>query len=63
MIIACIIDMTTFMIVLFIGVFAFADAFVSIDKVLEIKGLIEPAEFPLDATTYEKYWQGYIHSW
>jgi len=56
MFIACIWDMRIFMAILVVGVFAFADAFFSIDKILELKGLIEAAEIPEDQTTYEKYW-------
>ena len=63
MIIACIKDMTVFMIVLFVGVFAFADAFSSINKVLELNGSIEIEEIPEDATIYLKYWQVYVVSW
>ena len=63
MIIACIADMMTFMVVLIIGVFAFADAFLSIDKIIELKGDIEPESMPEDATFYEKYGQQYIFSW
>lgn len=63
MIIACIKDMTVFMIVLFVGVFAFADAFSSINKVLELNGSIEIEEIPEDASIYLKYYQVYIVSW
>ena len=55
MIIACIADMLTFMVVLFIGVFAFADAFQSIDKIIELNGDIDPRVIPENATIYEKY--------
>ena len=63
MIIACITDMTVFMVILFIGVFAFADAFHSVDKVLELNELIDPYEVPDGAGNYEKYWKNYIVSW
>lgn len=63
MIIACIQDMFTFMIVLIIGVLAFADALYSINKVLELNGSIQVEPVPNDATFYEKYWQGYVQSW
>ena len=36
MIVACLADMGVFMCILIVGVFAFADAFLSIDKVLEL---------------------------
>ena len=63
MIIACLVDMTIFMIVFFIGVFAFADALKSVDQVLVINGSIEAEEIPEDATTYEKYIEGYVKAW
>ena len=63
MIMACIYDMLTFMIVLIIGVFAFADAFLSIDEIMFINGDVERGEEKPDATMYEKYGQAYIHSW
>jgi len=40
------------MIVLFIGVFAFTDAFKSIDLMLEMKGLIKVDPVDLDADNY-----------
>ena len=43
------------MMVLFVGVFAFADAFSSINKVLELNDLIEVMVIPEDASSYEKY--------
>ena len=63
MIIACIKDMTIFMVVLFIGVFAFADAFQSIREVHILSGAIEVEEIPIDANNYERYWKSYITSW
>jgi hypothetical protein len=63
MIIACIQDMLVFMIVLIIGVFAFADALQSIDKVLVLNGSVEAEEIDKDAGTYEKYLQGYVKAW
>ena len=44
MVTACVKVMIPFMVVLFIGVFAFADAFESIDQVLRIRGDIETPE-------------------
>jgi hypothetical protein len=55
--------MSTFSFVLLIGVMAFSDAFGSIDKILEIKGLIEPRELPEDADWYELFFQSYVISW
>lgn len=63
MIIACLVDMTIFMIVFFIGVFAFADALISVDQVLVLNGSIEAAEIPENASNYEKYIQGYVRAW
>ena len=63
MIMACIYDMLTFMIVLIIGVFAFADAFLSIDEIMMINGDVERGEDNPDATMYEKYGQAYVQSW
>ena len=40
MIVECVIDMASFMIVYIIGVIAFADAFLSIEYILVIEGLI-----------------------
>lgn len=65
MIIACIYDMASFMIVLFIGVIAFADAFLSIDQVLLVSGALEGEE-GFDAAAvenlsgYDKYFKGYV---
>ena len=56
------ISMTVFMVVLIIGIFAFADAFMSIDRKLELQGRIDPVELSENASNYEKYWQGYVHA-
>lgn len=63
MCIACVVDMLTFLVVLFVGVFAFADAFLSIEQVLYIKGDIEKPLIPEDEGIYKKYIQGYIFAW
>ena len=55
--------MSTFSFVLLIGVMAFSDAFGSIDKILEINGLIQPREMPENPDWYEKFFQGYTISW
>ena len=55
--------MIPFMVVLFIGVFAFADAFESIDQVLRIRGDIETPEQDPDASEYEKYFLPYVKAW
>ena len=49
MIIACLQDSTTFIVVLIIGVLAFADSFKSIEKALEIEWLME-SRFDTQAT-------------
>ena len=49
MIVECIIDMGAFMIVYIIGVIAFADAFLSIEHILTLEGLIKPS-VPFDDT-------------
>ena len=49
MIVECIIDMGAFMIVYIIGVIAFADAFLSIEYILTLEGLIKPS-VPFDDT-------------
>lgn len=56
MIIGCAISMGTFMIVLIVGVFAFADAFTSINKVLELNGKIPAPVFADDVSEYGRYW-------
>ena len=45
--------MGTFAVILIIGVFAFADAFQSIDYVLVLRGGVEPREIPENASLYE----------
>ena len=55
--------MGVFAVVLTIGIFAFADAFQSIDIKLVLKGGIDARELPEDADLYEKYVQGYVISW
>ena len=63
MCVACVRDMVIFLIIFFIGVTAFADAFQSIDATLIIRGDLEAREIPEDADLYEKYFQGYVISW
>ena len=72
MIISCMEDMKIFMAILIVGVFAFADAFFSIDKIIELRGIggdeggvevvVEAVESP-DLSNYEKYWQPYVFAW
>ena len=53
-------DMKFFLVVLFIGVLGFADAFKSIEMIMIINGKIEAAEVAEDAGLYEKYFKSYI---
>lgn len=55
MVVACIYRMIPFLIVFLIGVFAFADAFKSIDFILALDGKIDAIEYAEDADTYERY--------
>ena len=53
-------DMKYFLIVFFVGVFAFSDAFLSIREILKIKK--EEAAVPAEGLTdYEKYFEGYVN--
>lgn len=63
MIVACIKDMLIFMVVLLIGVFAFADAFQSVDKKLELNGSIDSPASNANDSGYVKYGQQYVTSW
>ena len=44
--------MGAFMIVYIIGVIAFADAFLSIEYILTLEGLIQPVAFDAEASDY-----------
>ena len=55
--------MVTFIVVLTIGIMAFADAFLSIENVLILQGKIEASEFNADADTYELYLKSYVEAW
>ena len=55
--------MGVFAVILTIGIFAFADAFQSIDQVLVLRGSVDPRELPVDSNLYEVYVQGYIIYW
>ena len=52
--------MKWFLVVLFIGVLGFADAFKSIEMIMIITGKIEATEVAEDAGLYEKYFKSYI---
>ena len=53
-------DMKYFLVVLFIGVLGFADAFKSIEMIMIINGKIEATEVAEDAGLYDKYFKSYI---
>ena len=55
--------MGVFAVILIIGIFAFADAFQSIDYILMLRKEIEPREIPENANLYEQYVQSYVLSW
>ena len=55
-------DMKAFLVVFFIGVFAFSDADLSIRKTLELREVIKPKELPEDPTVYDKYFSEYFTS-
>ena len=72
----CVKDMLTFLVVLLIGVIAFADAFESIERILYLTGAIcegedDPAEckqeqeelLSMDGTWYENYASSYVKNW
>ena len=64
MITECFKDMLSFLLVFFIGVIAFADAFLSIETVLGITDVLPPlVPFDENASTYEKYVQSYVIAW
>lgn len=54
--------MRQFLIIFFLGIFAFSDAFLSIAKVLELRGIVEPKAVSKDADFYEKYLEDYVTS-
>ena len=54
--------MLTFLLVFVIGIFAFSDADLSIHKVLELRGVVEPRELADDAGFYEKYITDYVEA-
>ena len=64
MIVYCVLDMLTFLVVFTIGVIAFADAFLSIEQIMVLEGKMEPTTpFNPDGSDYEKYLQGYVVAW
>ena len=55
--------MLTFLVVLLIGVIAFADAFESIERIMILRGSIEPNDVDPDGSYYEKYAKTYVANW
>ena len=55
--------MAVFLIVFFISVLLYADAFKSINQIMQIKGTIEAVEVAADATFYQKYVSQYVKDW
>ena len=54
--------MLTFLLVFIIGILAFSDADLSIHKVLELRGVVDPREISVDANFYEKYLSDYVEA-
>ena len=63
MIVACVLSMRTFMVVLTIGIIAFADAFLSIDQIMVLRGLVEQPEIDPEAHWYFKFFKTYVVAW
>ena len=63
MIIECLKDMLTFLLVLFFSIIAFADAFQSIEKILVLEETIEATSVSQDADLYDKYVKRYFKAW
>ena len=59
----CVKDMLTFLVVLLIGVIAFADAFESIERILVITEKIPRELLDDDAGWYERYAVNYVKNW
>jgi len=56
-------DMLVFLVVFFFAVFAFADAFMSIERILVIRKAIERTEFNTEDNIYEKYFKEAVLAW
>ena len=64
MIVYCVLDMTTFLVVFAIGVIAFADAFLSIEQIMVREGKMQPTTpYNPHGSFYEKYLQGSVVAW
>ena len=62
MIVECVLDMSTFLVVFTIGVIAFADAFLSIDQIMILNGQLE-YEFNPEGSFYDKFLKTYVIAW
>ena len=63
LIVASVVDMVTFIVVLTIGIMAFADAFLSIESVLVIQEKITVPPVDSDADFYELYFSRFVAAW
>ena len=55
--------MSIFLIVFFISVLLYADAFKSIEQIMKLNGVIEKAAVLADETFYDKYVSEYVKVW
>lgn len=64
-IVASVVDMVSFIVVLVIGIIAFADAFLSIETLLVISGDMTEEKNTLtkDSSDYDKFLQAYVSAW
>lgn len=62
MIVQTVLDMKMFLMVLIIGVLAFADAFKSVQQTQILRGDIDARVLPTHASNYDKYVQDYVNS-
>ena len=63
LIVASVADMVTFIVVLMIGIMAFADAFLSIESVLVVQEKITLTPIDSDADIYELYFSRFVAAW
>ena len=64
-IVASVVDMVSFIVVLVIGIIAFADAFLSIETLLVISGDMteEKTTLTKDSSDYDKFLKAYVSAW
>ena len=64
-IVASVVDMVSFIVVLVIGIIAFADAFLSIETLLVISGDMTEEKNTLtkDSSDYDKFLKAYVSAW